>query len=170
MLSSYFHLSSDYDLEGIWKPRSPTLFEDVKDAKGYSPSMTEPRTPRICLSPSLEGCFYAIYPNIYSLFEVQKYPHLDFCVYRAYIDDQDQRFKDNDSLVKNRTIWDAHVTKEVWYTDDLKMVKSQIIRCTPNQKKLIFASPFNDPEQESRFIAPEVKIEVIKRFPGFYSK
>lgn len=170
MLSPYYHLSFDYDLSGVWEPRTPQGFDKVKDAKGYGPTMTEPKTPRICLSPSVEGCFHAIYPNIYSLFEVKKYPHGDFCLYRAYIDDQDPLFKNNAYLVNERIVWDAHITKEVWYLGKLEMRRIQKIRCTPNSKKLIYASPFNDPDLESRFISPEVKIEVIKRFPDFYSK
>lgn len=170
MLSPYYHLSFDYELSGVWEPRTPAGFDCVKDAKGYGPTMTEPRTPRICLSPSIEGCFYAIYPNIYPLFEVKKYPHADFCLYRAYIDDSDPLFKSNAYLVGERVIWDAHITKEVWYTGNLEMTRIQKVRCTPDQKKEIHSSPFNDPKEETRFISPEVKIEVIKRFADFYRR
>lgn len=170
MLTPFYHLSFDYDLTGVWTPRTPAGFETVKDAKGYGPSMTEPRTPRICLSPSIEGCFYAVYPNIYSLFEVKKYPYGEFCLYRAYIDTTDPQFVNNAKIVTDRLVWDAHITKEVWYLGELQMTRIQKLRITPDQSKEIRACPFNDPTEEKRFIAPEVKIEVVKRFPEFYRR
>ena len=170
MIIPFYHLSFDYDLSGTWTPRTPQGFDCVKDAKGYSDSMTEPRTPRICLSPSIEGCFYAVYPNIYHLFEVKKYPHLNYCLYRAYIDDEDPQFVNTAKLVKDRIIWDAHITKEVWYTGDLEMRRIQQVKMTPQKDKEIWAHPFNDESIPRRFIAPEVQIEVVKRFPEFYRR
>ena len=170
MLTPFYHLSFDYDLTGVWEPRTPQGFDTVKDAKGYGKGMTEPRTPRICLSPSIEGCFYAIYPNIYSLFEVKKYPYGEFCLYRTYIDDTDPNFVNNAKIVTDHLVWDAHVTKEVWYMSNLQMTRIQKLRLTPQQDKEIYAHPFNDVKNEKRFISPEVKIEVVKRYPEFYRR
>lgn len=171
MLTPFYHLSFDYELTGTWSPRTPDGFDMVKDAKGYNPnSMSEPRTPRICLSPSIEGCFYAVYPNIYSLFETKNYPYGEFCLYRAYIDDTDPKFVGNAKIVADRLVWDAHVTKEVWYMDDLEMNRIQKLRITPQREKKIYAHPFNDSSEEKQFISPEVKIEVVKRYPEFYRR
>ena len=170
MLSPYYHLSFDGELTGEWQPRTPQGFAMVQDAKGHGDNMTEPRTPRICLSPSVEGCFYAIYPNIYSLFEVKKYPHANMYLYRAYIDDTDPLFKNNATLTKDRLVWDAHITKEVWYLGDLKMTLLQKVKLTPLQKKEIHTRPFLDEDRDMRFVAPEVKIDVVKRYPNFYSR
>ena len=170
MLSPYFHLSLDYNLSGIWAPRSPKGFETVKDAKGYGPTMTEPSTPRICLSPSIEGCFYALYPNLYPLFEVKGYKSLDFCLYRAYIDDEDPMFVNNARIVTDHIVWDAHVTKEVWYLDKLEMNRVQKLRITPDLSKKIHANVFNDPQNESRIISAEASIEIVQRYPEFYKR
>lgn len=170
MLIPFYHLSFDYGLSGTWEPRTPAGFDMVKDAKGYGKGMTEPSTPRICLSSSIEGCFYAIYPNIYSLFEVKKFPHGQFCLYRAYIDDTDPNFVSNATIVHDHIVWDAHVTKEVWYCGSLQMRRIQKLRLTPQQDKVIKAHPFNDKNQALSFISPEVKIEVIERYPEFYRR
>lgn len=170
MKQMYYHLSFDDDLEGEWKPRTPVGFDMVKDAKGYGPNMTEPRTPRICLSPSLAGCFAAIYPNIYSLFEVKKYPHSLHYVYGAEIDDQDPLFNETSRLTKDRAVWDAHLTQEVWYRGKLNMRLLQRIKCTPNLKKSIYVHPFNDPDEARRYHSPEIEIQVVKRYPSFYKR
>ena len=170
MKTAFYHLSFDYELAGIWKPRTPAGFDYVKDAKGYGKGMTEPKTPRICLSSSIEGCFYAIYPNIYSLFEVKNYPHGLFCLYRAFIDTKDKDFVANNILTKEHLVWDAHVTQEVWYKGELEMNRFQQVRITPLKEEKIYTNPFNDPGQERRFVSPQCKIEVVKRFNDFYRR
>lgn len=170
MLSVFYHLSFDGGLSGVWKPRTPQGFDKVKDAKGHGDNLTEPKTPRICLSPSIEGCFYALYPNIYSLFEVNNYPHGLFYLYRAFIDISDPKFVPTTKLTLDHLVWDAHVTREVWYTGDLEMAKIQQVRITPLQKKLIYTKPFNDTERQEQFVSPEIKIEVVKRFADFYTR
>lgn len=171
MLLPFYHLSFDRELAGEWTPRTPQGFDCVKNDKGFAAGMQEPRLPRICLSPSIEGCFYAVYPNIYHLIEREKYPHIDYCLYRAYIDTEDKDFRSNDWLVKNKVVWDAHVTKEVWYLGKLKMSRYQLLRFTPDwDKPRIETTAFNDPLGKTRFISPAVDIAVIQRYAEFYKR
>lgn len=44
--------------------------------------ISEPEFPRISVSPTVEQCIMAIYPNISHYFEERNYPYMDLYVYK----------------------------------------------------------------------------------------
>lgn len=153
----YFHLSFDDKLEGVWKPRSPAGLELKSDGK-----YPEPHQPRICVSTTLAGCFYAIYPNISQFFEERHYPHIDMNVYVPEIT-RDTRLVANRELKEKRYVHDAHITHEVWILDEVIMKRIGKVRFmnTADGKWLNY-HPFGDSKEPLRELAPKVDYVILK--------
>jgi hypothetical protein len=142
----------------------PDGMEDNKVSK-KSVTYPEPTFERICCSESLEGCFMAVYPNVYVYFEDKKYnyPHMDFFYYTPVITSKikDSELLSPDELTKNHYVWDAHVTREWDILVPVKMVLTGKIRFlnTSNAKDWITTHPFDNETNAVRDVCPPIEME-----------
>lgn len=105
----FYHISFNGSLPLTWKPQLPAGTDNCKGGV-----YTEPDIPRICVSPTIEQCFMAIYPNISHFYEEEDIEALTFTVYKVV------NVKD---VVKAKQVLDAHVTDEHWLLVDSQLTK-----------------------------------------------
>lgn len=159
-LPKLYHISFRDNLEGIWTPRPPDGLPEEPQEDGFP--YPEPAIGRISLSSTLKGCFLGIYPNIFRYFEEDNYPYLSFSVYSPVFTGK-ELLVTNEKILKDKLVWDAHITDEWWILNKVQMKlvgKIQVI----NPRKTItkFTYPFNDRSYpQIDFRIPSV-IEVVK--------
>lgn len=154
-----FHLSFSDIKAGVWSPITPAGTEDVNPD---DVEFGEPPVPRISLSPTLEQCFRAIYPNIDFHFKDKRYPHMDIYAYRP-------RFKGSERMVlpetltQERWVWDAHVTDEHWVLDKVAMELVGRYRFfnTEDGTHGYATRPFNDPKEPPNSYVGPTKVEFV---------
>lgn len=145
------HISFDRTLEGIWLPKLPATIENCEKSI-YS----EPEIPRICLAPSVKECFWAIYPNISNIFEIQNMPYMDFYVYSPILIPGTPIITP-DVLTEKRLVLDAHVTNEHWVLSNIDMKLISKVRVyNPGSCRFISFKPFNDHCMNRLDLAPMV--------------
>ena len=161
MSNHFFHISFRDDLEGIWRPMTPAGSDIGKKTK-----LSEPDIPRISVAPSIEDCFRAIYPNVSKYFETEKYPWMEFFVYSPLYMEKKRTLNWEDLIEKNY-VHDAHVTKESWILDPVKMIlvmKVKIMNTERKNNELLYR-PFNDKNQELRYHSPkEIDVKILKKY------
>lgn len=143
-----FHISFRNDLEGEWQPKIPNSDDKQKN------DISEPDFPRICVSPSIEQCFQAIYPNVSQYFEELHYPNMDFYVYSPILQGDERILSPND-LTKKRLVHDAYLTHEYDILSPvyMKMIgKVRIFNCEKNE--FLKYHPFDDILKPERDFAP----------------
>lgn len=152
-----YHISFRNDLPKKWIPRN------VEGAIGPTGLHPEPDTPRICLSPSVKECFWAIYPNVSRFFEEENYPYMIFHIYSP--ENIDKKYLVNsETLTNKRWVWDAYMTNEHWYLKPINMKRVGSVKIfNTNKSKMISGRPFNDGNQKLIEMFPkDILIEVIK--------
>lgn len=122
-----YHISLQNDLEGLWRPKAPDSPFDIPKKPSI---ITEMPLPRICVAPSIEQCFWAIYPNISHYFEDEDYAAMCFTVYRPILNAYTP-VVDTNVLTQQELVHDAHVTGEHWLLGDTFMVAEDQI-CIKN--------------------------------------
>lgn len=122
-----YHISFHGDREGIWTPKVPDSPFDTPTNPSTSYEMP---IPRICVAPSIEQCFWAIYPNISHYFEDEDYAAMCFTVYRPILN-ASIPVVDTNALTQQQLVHDAHVTGEHWLLGDTFMVAEDQI-CIKN--------------------------------------
>lgn len=140
-----YHLSFNSNLEGVWSPQLP----DGEYGAVSDPNLhPEPDTARISLSPTLEGCFQAVYANVKHLFKNSPDRTLEFSVYKAQFKGN-ERIVTPDKLSKYRMVHDAHITLEHCVLDPLKMVHvGKVIVCEPKDKDRLDYHAFGVPKSD----------------------
>jgi hypothetical protein len=153
-----YHISFKKDLEGMWEPKTPA-------GGGSRTGMSEPDTPRICVSPTIEQCFQAIYPNISKYFEEKDYPHMNFYVYVAQVVGTEEIIEPKD-LTKQRLVPDAHLTDEHWILDPTFMQLHSKIRIkNTNDNKWLKFHPYDDKSEKKQGFAPDkIKYKILKEY------
>ena len=118
-----FHVTPEKHADGqIWKPRVPDYLDP------YNPEETgfeDNTTPRICFSTSIEGCLNGITVNL-----PRQNPD-QFDKMYVYIPEKpwkEYKHKTNKELVKEKLVYDANVTREVWITEPVRMKLYGVIR------------------------------------------
>lgn len=161
MKDIFYHISFQDNLEGIWYPTTP---------KGSNTSektdFSEPDIPRISVAPSIENCFRAIYPNISENFEINKLPYMDFFVYHP-LEIIKKKTLNWEELTKRKYVHDAHVTKETWIIEPVKMILISKIRIfnTDKPNNELFYRPFDDEKQKSLYHSPKnIDIRILKQY------
>jgi hypothetical protein len=151
------HISFNKNLEGLWKPQVPAEYIENKTY------LSEPDTPRISLSPSIEGCFKAIYPNVSKYFEIENYPYMEFYVYTPLLTGK-ERIWPPSYLTTNRLVHDAHETNEHCILTPVYMKLIKKIRIfNTNKSPDLFYHPFNDKNIPLKYLCPKVIIiKIIK--------
>lgn len=157
-----FHLTFDERLGPALSPRIPNK------SSNFTKVNSEPDIARICFSSTIIGCFYGIYANINKYFEENNYPHMDMYLYETNLDENSEYFVPTTTLTNDKLVWDAHVTKEVWWLHQAIVRKSRKIRIMNPGKTTktqeVWTRPFNDPTQQAIFIAPLVKWSTLEQW------
>lgn len=154
-----YHLSFNGKKNGIWEPMTPAGTEDVnQDDMEFG----EPPVPRISMSPTLEQCFRAIYPNIDFYFKEKKFPHLDIYAYRPLFKGR-ERIVLPETLTGERWVWDAHVTGEHWVLDNVEMGMVGRYRFfnTEDGRPGLRTRPFGDRNQPNRSYVGPVNVSFV---------
>ena len=120
-----------------FKPRVPSFATNTKDSSGFASSgdgkyKEDGITPRICVSPSIEGCLNSLRlylsnsnnPRIVK----REFNKGVWYVYTPLQDLSKYNIKSNLDIVKNGLVWDAKYTKETWILEDATMVLYGIIK------------------------------------------
>lgn len=119
-----YHISPEGHLDGqIFKPRVPGYLDK------YDPSKTEfedVETPRVCFSPSIEGCLNAIIVNIGRWKTADKLR--DWYVYIPEKPLKEYKYRTNKQLVDAKLVYDANITKEIWIEEPVRLKQYGIIR------------------------------------------
>lgn len=119
-----YHISPEGHLDGhVFKPRVPEYLDK------YDPSKTEfedVETPRVCFSPSIEGCLNAIIVNIGRWKTANKLR--DWYVYIPEKPLKEYKYRTNKQLVDEKLVYDANITKEIWIEEPVRLKQYGIIR------------------------------------------
>lgn len=119
-----YHISPEGHLDGqVFKPRVPDYLDK------YDPSKTEfedVETPRVCFSPSIEGCLNAIIVNIGRWKTANKLR--DWYVYIPEKPLKEYKYRTNKQLVDEKKVYDANITKEIWIEEPVRLKQYGIIR------------------------------------------
>ena len=119
-----YHISPEGYLDGqVFKPRVPEYLDK------YDPSKTEfedVETPRVCFSPSIEGCLNAIIVNIGRWNTANKLR--DWYVYIPEKPLKEYKYRTNKQLVDAKLVYDANITKEIWIEEPVRLKQYGIIR------------------------------------------
>ena len=166
-----FHISPEGHLDGqVFKPRVPEYLDK------YDPSKTEfedVETPRVCFSPSIEGCLNAIIVNIGRWKTANKLR--DWYVYIPEKPLKEYKYRTNKQLINEKKVYDANLTKEIWIEEPVRLKQYGIIRIDSvtdaNRKKAV---PTTLGESKKRNVYDFkwhwlVKPKVIKDVPYDYS-
>jgi hypothetical protein len=119
-----YHLSFNGDLHGIWTPKVP---DSPFDTPANPSTSYEMPIPRICVAPTIEQCFWAIYPNISHYFEEENCAAACFSVYQPILN-ASSLVVDTQALTQRQLVHDAHVTGEHWILSDTFMVHHSTIQ------------------------------------------
>lgn len=118
-----FHVSPDKHIDGqVWQPRVPDYLDP------YNPEDTgfeDNTTPRICFSTSIEGALNGITVNL------QRQSPDTFDKMYVYVPEKpwkEYKHKTNKQLVKDKLVYDANVTREVWIMEPVRMKLYGVIR------------------------------------------
>lgn len=119
-----FHISPQGHLDGqVFKPRVPEYLDK------YDPSLPDfedVSTPRICFSPSIEGCLNAILVNIGRWKTADKLR--DWYVYVPEKPLNAYKYRTSKQLIKEKKVYDANLTKEIWIEEPVRLKQYGIIR------------------------------------------
>ena len=166
-----FHISPAGHLDGqVFKPRVPEYLDK------YDPSKTEfedVETPRVCFSPSIEGCLNAIIVNIGRWKTADKLR--DWYVYIPEKPLKEYKYRTNKQLVDEKKVYDANITKEIWIEEPVRLKQYGIIRIdSVSDKSRKKAVPTTLGESKKRNVYDFkwhwlVKPKVLKDVPYDYS-
>lgn len=112
----FFHISMDSKMNGkTLEPRIPSyLSKKGSKSDKYKEDET---TPRVCFSPSIEGCLNAIISTQKNLDIVGK----NIFVYVPEKEISEYKIKTNKELIKEKLVFDATTTGEMWILEPVKL-------------------------------------------------
>lgn len=122
--ANYKHLSTKANLS-LLTPEIPKEILAHKDT-----TLEDYTIPRICLAPTVSKCLLGIQLNDSDF--VDDKDKL-FYIYKP-INFKYQDIISNNYIVKHRLVFDAHITKEVWYTEPLEVQLIGVCTCTSFSK------------------------------------
>lgn len=155
------HLSFNEHLEGIWLPRYPA---QSKPAKKSQFPIKEKHFKRVCVAPSIEKAFFAIYPNISKFFEIDQFPYMNMAVYAPQLTGAEDIIG-WEQLTKRRWVPDAHVTHETAICSPVMMKLVDRIRihntATLPEDHHHYFRPFDDENAKWMYLAPPCQYESV---------
>jgi hypothetical protein len=161
-IKNFYHISFNGKLEGVWTPKVP---DGKSGSLIRSDIPSEPNTPRISISTSIEKCFQAIFPNVYRYFEKDNYPYMEFFVYSPIFKGTERLFSTED-LIDGKLVHDAHMTKEYCVLDPVFMkLKMKIKVFNTNKNRFLSYHPFNDKNSDKKWFAPSnIQYEILETY------
>ena len=158
------HLTLDEKLGPLLYPRTPSKALD------HTKVSSEPDIKRICFSSTIIGCFNSIYSTFSPRFLEDNEPYIDLYLYESTLDENSEHFVTTDTLTRDRLVRDAHVTKEIWWLDQVIVRKASRIRFMNPGKVFkpgshMIVKPFNDQTSTESYLLPIVKWENIEDYP-----
>lgn len=149
--SHCYHLSPwDLGNTRIFKPRTFDIDEAIE--------VRQP--PRICASPTIDGCIMAIgYNNVIGEkrdengVQYKKHGYRDFYVYAT--EKSRGTYVPNEKIVNKKLVFDAHMTGEVWFTSPTKFEKVGKIRIYNKNPKTFDYKPLRGSEYFLTQIKPK---------------
>lgn len=162
-----YHISFR-ELPKVLHPRQPED-HDFNARVGEPLDLKEDLKPRVSFSPTVEHCFAAIYPNVSRFFEIEKYPYLQFYVYRsvkplvAVIPEKIVRAK----------VYDSGFTREVCSLNPVEVELVAMVRIpNPGDHEVpLYTKPFGDQSKPDIFVVPFVEVTYIDiKKPDTYLK
>lgn len=154
-LPQLYHISFNGKLAGVWDPEFNQKEDDSHPAEPVAPGdewYPEPSVGRVSVAPTIEGCFRGVWANLSSIF----YPHMNFYVYSPVFKGSERVVTPN-VLVKDRIIWDAHVTQEYLILDEVEMkLVGEVQVINRRMGPYLKIHPFGDPKEPETRLGPEV--------------
>ena len=152
-----YHLSFRENLPTVLTPKQPDGSATTINV------LTEQLPPRVSFAPTIQQCFSAIYPNVAKYFEEHNYPHMDMYVYCPL--SGGKKIPKNTILER---VWDSHITDEVCYVVNIKVIRVAKIRIgnpyLNKQREDIYTCPFNNPMAKRRFVSPKVDFTILNAY------
>lgn len=149
-----FHISFNGKLAGVWDPEFNQKDDDTHPAVPVPPGeewYPEPSIGRISVAPTIEGCYRGVWANLSNIF----YPHLNFYVYSPVFKGA-ERIVTPHVLVKNRLVWDAHVTDEYLILDEVEMkLVGEVQVINRSIGPYLKIHPFGDVREPETRLGPE---------------
>ena len=119
-----FHITQQGHLDGqIFNPRVPEYLDKYDPSKD---KFEDVDNPRVCFSPSIEGALNAIMVTIGRWKTADKLR--DWYVYIPEKPIDQYKHKTTKELVKEKKVYDANVTNEVWIEEPVRLKQYGIIR------------------------------------------
>lgn len=119
-----FHISPQGHLDGqVFNPRVP---EYLAPNKPGETRFEDTDNPRVCFSTSIEGCLNAILVNIARWKTANKLG--DWYVYVPEKPLKEYKHSTNKALIKDKKVFDANVTKEIWIEEPVRLKQYGVIR------------------------------------------
>ena len=119
-----FHISPQGHLDGqVFNPRVP---EYLAPNKPGETRFEDTDNPRVCFSTSIEGCLNAILVNIARWKTANKLG--DWYVYVPEKPLKEYKHSTNKDLIKDKKVFDANVTKEIWIEEPVRLKQYGVIR------------------------------------------
>lgn len=119
-----FHISPQGHLDGqVFNPRVP---EYLAPNKPGETRFEDTDNPRVCFSTSIEGCLNAILVNIARWKTANKLR--DWYVYVPEKPLKEYKHSTNKALIKDKKVFDANITKEIWIEEPVRLKQYGVIR------------------------------------------
>jgi len=119
-----YHISPEGTLDGqVFKPRVPEYLDKYDPSK---PKFEDVETPRVCFSPSIEGCLNAILVNLGRWKTADKLR--DWYVYIPEKPLKEYKHRTTKQLVDEKKVYDANLTKEIWIEEPVRLKQYGVIR------------------------------------------
>ena len=143
----YFHVSGDEHLDGqVFKPRVPSYIEPG-DTADTSTEFEDATIPRVCFSPTIEGAMNAIICKINPQHPV---PYKRLAVYIPEKPFNDYKHKTNKEIIKEKLVFDASSTGEVWIMEPVRMKLFGIIEIDSYKRAKLVSNVKNNKGERSQ--------------------
>lgn len=118
-----FHISRYGHFDGqVFKPRVPEYLD--KYDPNY-PNFEDVDNPRVCFSPSIEGCLNAIVVKV-ERWKADRFDKLYVYVPEKSIDQY--KHTTNKQIIKDKKVYDANLTREVWIEEPVRLKMYGVIK------------------------------------------
>lgn len=148
-----YHMSFDSNLPNVLKPRQPYLINTDSKEQGLP--------NRVSFSPTLRGCFIALFYNIPEHIRESKYLFIDFYVYRL-IYTKELKHIPKDLMLKH--VFDYKLTEEVAITEPCNIKKIALVSVSIDHSKPILDIGVTKAKTEEDIFAYEPRFKVIKKY------
>ena len=165
-----FHISREGHLDGqVFKPRVPEYLD--KYDPNY-PNFEDVDNPRVCFSPSIEGCLNAMVVNV-ERWKADRFDKLYVYVPEKPIDQY--KHTTNKQIIKDKKVYDANLTREVWIEEPVRLKMYGVIKVDQisDVKKKSTVPMLNGKKGERNYYSYKwhwlIKPKVLDKVPYDYS-